>query len=479
MNLFRLPPSALTVALLAVLGLKSDLSAQALKTKASDPLCPGLGWPEIFMSYTQPSAQFPTQDTAQLPTPDCNFHEWSWEAFAWAVAPVGGQPRFLSLPTLGDLLTTQAAGRSPGPRALRLGLRPHAITQSPEGAGAIVEADGNMLVGPNGYPVYASVHMNPSYLATAKSNLIINGGYLKNTNSYFSVGAGVFKATWYRVDNANQIPAGAYTTQATVPILATSYTTNKTATSTTINITVAPEPGKTTNVTVALVGLHVVGHTINHPEFLWGTFEHNLNCPESPDNSFQTSGSSKKNYTFYAANTSYSLVDLAAKPPKLTLNPVIQKFSPVVNVVQQNAWGGENQPFGVTNIIKLNTSAQSHLANATNATLKTFANYHLIGTVWMTNNTYLSHPNAGAQNAIGSVTLANSTAETFIQSATNQPLGTVLNCFTCHNYTSYNFQRPPPRKLPTRAIAPSHVLSVGTAYAVSNLVTGQVVIPAK
>lgn len=105
--------------------------------------------------------------------------------------------------------------------------------------------------------------------------------------------------------------------------------------------------------------------------------------------------------------------------------------------------------------------------------------YHLIGTVWMTNNTCLSHSNAGAQSAVGSVTLANSTAETFIQSPKNQPLSSVLNCFTCHNDTSYNFQNPPPKKLPARAVALSHVLGVGTAYAVSNLVTGKIVTPSK
>lgn len=47
-----------------------------------------------------------------------------------------------------------------------------------------------------------------------------------------------------------------------------------------------PVAGKFATVTVALVGLHVVGTTINHPEFLWATFEHKLNSPEQPDNWF-------------------------------------------------------------------------------------------------------------------------------------------------------------------------------------------------
>lgn len=473
------------VTLLLGVALTPSASAQPYKGKTADPACPGFGWSEIFMSFTLPNAQFPTNDTATLPTADCSFHEWSWEAFAWAVTPVNGQPRFLGLQTMEDLLPAQGRPRTGRPRALKLGLRPHRATQPPEGASAIVEADGNMLVAPNGYPVYASVHMNPSYFATAQANLIINGGYTnQNPTNYFSVGAGVFKATWLRVDNASQIPAGAYSTTAIVPVLAQTISTNRTATNTTLTYTIGPLVSNgvtvTTTATVALVGLHVVGYTVNHPEFLWGTFEHNLNSPATPDNTFTTNGVSTNNYTFYRANTSYAAVNLANNPPTLQFNPTTQKFLPTVNVVQQNRTGGENQSNGVSNILSLNASAQKSLAYSTNAPLRTFANYHLVGTVWMFPNTYLTNPVAAAQSAVGSVTLANTTAETFIQSTVNQPLTNVNNCFTCHNYTSYSFFPPPGfPALANRAIALSHALSVGTAYAVSNNISGSVTVPVR
>jgi hypothetical protein len=79
-------------------------------------------------------------------------------------------------------------------------------------------------------------------------------------------------------------------------------------------------------------------------------------------------------------------------------------------------------------------------------------------------------------NAVGSVTLANTTAETYVQTAKNTPLTNVLNCFLCHNATSYNFQTPPPEKLASRRIAISHVLSYGTDYAVPNLLNVPVAI---
>jgi hypothetical protein len=107
----------------------------------------------------------------------------------------------------------------------------------------------------------------------------------------------VFKATWMRVGNGQNAPAGAYTMQAEVPVLQTIVTPGR--------VTIAPIPGRFTTVTVALVGLHVVGVTVNHPEFIWATFEHNLNSPATPDGTFAPSptASSPNNYTFYKANT--------------------------------------------------------------------------------------------------------------------------------------------------------------------------------
>jgi hypothetical protein len=217
-----------------------------------------------------PNAAFPTTDTRPVPTPDCNFHEWSWEAFVWATAliadPGSGTtvPRFMTLATPADLLNTAENAGEAKVRPLTLAARAQTFHGAPgftEGAGAIVEADGNMLVAQNGYPVYASVHMNKSYFDTARKNLVVNGGYQSQpASSTFSVGAAVFKATWLRLAPGQQPPAGAYTTQAQVPVLQTTTSPGL--------ITIAPVPGKFETVTVALVGLHVVGHTVNHPEFL-------------------------------------------------------------------------------------------------------------------------------------------------------------------------------------------------------------------
>ena len=115
---------------------------------------------------------------------------------------------------------------------------------------------------------------------------------------------------------------------------------------------------------MALIGLHVVGLTDNHPEFLWGTFEHKMNSPVTADNTFTPSPtvSDPNTYTLYKANTLFSQVNAAFDPPDLKLDAATQKFTPVTNVVLENQTGGENQTDGVGNIFAINSSAQNAVA---------------------------------------------------------------------------------------------------------------------
>jgi hypothetical protein len=170
-------------------------------------------------------------------------------------------------------------------------------------------------------------------------------------------------------------------------------------------------------------------------------------------------------------------VNVPAQPgahrPQLRLDPASQKLTPATNAVLENQTGGENQPNGVGNIFAITSQAQGILAKS-KAPQSTFANYNLIGTVWMKANSY--NLNSDQTSAIGSVTLANKTAETFVQAPKNTPMANVVNCFLCHNPTSYSFQTPPPAKLPNRLIALSHVLAAGSPYEVPNSISGQLLL---
>jgi hypothetical protein len=439
--------------------------------------CPLQGWSEGLKRYLTPDFPFPTSDTRNIPTPDCNFHQWSWEAFVWATALIKDPasdatvPRFMTLATPAELLNTSDDAGEPKLRPLTLAARSetfHGLSGFSEGAGAIVEADGKMLVAQNGYPVYASVHMNKSYFDTAKKNLIVTGSYVSQPPPpYFDVGAAVFKATWLRLDDGEQPPAGVYTTQAQVPVLETRVIPGL--------VTIQPVAGKFVTVKVALLGLHVVGHTVNHPEFLWGTFEHKNNSPVTPDNTFTASPTRKdpKSYTLYKGGTFFSKVNIADDPPALRLDAASQKLTPVTNAVLENQTGGENQPNGPGNVFAVNTQGQQAVV-AMKPPQSVFANYNLIGTVWMLPNSYTLK--SDQRSAVGSVNLANATAETFVQTASNTPIGGVLNCFLCHNAGSYSFQTPPPAKLPDRLVALSHVLAIGSPYEVPNSIAGRILL---
>jgi hypothetical protein len=398
--------ATLAIAAVGVAGASSNVAGAAPPPPAKN--CPAFGWSEGLNNFLAPNAAFPTSDTKNIPTPDCNFHQWSWEAFVWATALINDPgsstavPRFMTLATPADLLTKDENAGGPKPRPLTLAARSETFQGSTgftEGAGAIVEADGNMLVAPSGYPVYASVHMNKSYFDTAKKNLIATGGYQSQpAESSFGVGAAVFKATWLRLDADQKAPAGSYTTQARVPVLETRVTPGL--------VTILPVPGKFVTETVALVGLHVVGQTDNHPEFLWGTFEHDMNSPATPDNTFVPSASRRdpKSYTFYKGGTPFSQVNIAVNPPPLRLDATSQKITPVTNAVQENQTGGENHPNGVGNIFAINSQAKGTVRGF-KPPQNVFGTYHLVGTVWMLPNSY--NLNSNQTNAVGSVDLAN------------------------------------------------------------------------
>lgn len=472
---------------MALLGALASFVVSAEETAAPVAQgCPLLGWPEFLPSLLKPKAAFPTENTP-LNAVDCRFHQWSWEAFVWATAlDARGTPRFLGLPTIEDLYSGKPPG---GTRTLTLATRAvHGRGGAIEGAGAIVEADGNMLVAPNGYPVYASVHMNDSYFRTVRRNRVVDGGYQRNPDSdYFDVGAAVFKATWLRLDPGQAPPAGAFVTRANVPVLTTFLTADNT-------IYAAPG-GTTTTVEVALLGLHVVGQTINHPEFLWATFEHKDNSPRFKDGTFNpaSTASDARTYTLYRGGTPYdktnqpstqttasststplstpstTITTTLTATPTFTFDPATQKFSPASNAVLANRTGGETfSPDGPANIEALNRAAHTVL-NQQAAAQRAFANYDLIGTVWMMPGTFNLASNQS--NAVGSVNLANVTAETFVQSFTGSTApASVGNCFSCHNPATFTDVAPLPN-LRQRRIAISHVTAAGSLYAVPNLLS--------
>jgi hypothetical protein len=246
----------------------------------------------------------------------------------------------------------------------------------------------------------------------------------------FPVGAAVFKASWQVVPDGT-MPTGFYAEKTTVPILVNNPCGG---------IMVDPA-GKTRQVTVALVGLHVVGVTENHPEFLWASFEQENNAPDLPPGMVPNSPDpvSKQSFTFYAANTPAN----ACNPQSVTLkviDPVKQTVGPVTNVFRQFAQGGPIPAERGNDIKNVNEQAQKEMAHMgeqkpPQPKETVWSHYKLIGTLWLAQPGTLQPGISQLEVCgVGSVNLANSTLETYFQGPQNNFNGnSVSNCFMCHN----------------------------------------------
>lgn len=425
--------------------------------------CPNrFGWAEgLIGANAGPTSAFPVNDTAiktvnKVAHPDdCDFHEWSWEAFVWATA-IGsdGRARFTTLHNADELFGNKAAaaaGKGPKPLALKpRDLKSKGAPQARSGDEA-AQAGGGLIVDQNGQIVWYSTHMNDAYFNFVKANSGANYAKVSPTTN-FPVGAAVFKASW-KIVGAGDDTTKFYTEDSVVPILVPNPCGG---------VMVDPS-GKTRPAKVALVGLHVVGVTVNHPEFLWATFEQNNNAPDLPAGVDPNSSTpvSSSGFTFYAANTAANKCNLRAGQggaPQLQLtDPVKQTVSPITNIFRMYATGNAC-PARTTDINAVNTASQGALAQAATARPPSpketiWANYKLIGTLWLNANTLKPNdPNMVAEG-IGSVSLANSTLETYFQ-------GAQISCFMCHN-TQGPFAMPTP---------PARALNINISHVIEGLI---------
>ena len=356
---------------------------------------------------------FFTNPNGGAPQTDCDFQLWSWTAFVNAMQtdPTTKQPKFLSLPTYDDLKSGNALRAAIGPRTLTLKPR----TQKPKSMGSFQQAGSSgVLIDQNGRAVYYATHMDVTYFQFTQTYF----GPANYANAAptlpYPIGATVYKTSW-RIVADGENPTDAYTTTATIDLLESDGQGGlKTS-------------GQTqSGVRVALVGVHVVGVIKDHPEFAWGTFEQLNNAPDLPANLSPKSGDpvSQQQFTFYKAGTPAN--ESNVMPSKMTINPQTQQISPITNVFRQFAYGGATPALRVTDIQQANANFQAKIPEESAKIDPVFAKYNLIGTAWMLANTLKPGDGNMDAEAIGSVDLANSTLETFVQ-------GQGVNCFSCHN----------------------------------------------
>ncbi|MEY2495235.1 MAG: hypothetical protein QOJ45_1727 [Verrucomicrobiota bacterium] len=385
--------------------------------------CPLPGWAEGLVKYTDPATPFPTKDTQNSTPPgvDCIFHQWSWEAFVWATAFIEcpgvatKQPRFLCLPNLDGLNNPTLAKSGPKPLVLKPRTLKRRGAQQDPNFGFQQAGSQGVIIDQTGQAVWYSVHANETYFQFAQKYYGVAAFQKASATMPFPVGAAVFKASWQIVPEG-QTPPGVFTTSATVPMLINNPSGS--------GIMVDPS-GKTRSVTVALVGLHVVGVTVNHPEFLWGTFEQIQNAPDLT----QPNGPvNPNNFTFYKGGT--AAADCNQQATESVSNPTTQTLAPITNLYRQFATGGEST-LGTQEITSINSQSQGAVkAFPNNPAEAVWSNYKLIGTVWTKPNTLVPGDGNMDTEAVGSVSLANATLETYVQ-------GAGQNCFLCHNTSAF------------------------------------------
>ena len=361
--------------------------------------------PEWFTgNIPKPQPQyFPTGSTVT----NCDFHLISWQYFLWLTEKVNGKLRF-------ETFFTNKA------------IQPDTKNDTYQVLDIVEQAlSKGMLVDLNGRAVYGNIMINDIYRDWVLDNKLYDPKTFLNFDSTadFPVGSMSLKATWKIVQPEEGV-SNLYTTTADIQLL-------------TLVNGVPRIPKENTqiqkDVKVALTALHIAVVVKGHPEFIWSTFEFKDNAPDfhADSNNKVDQGMndpvSDKDWLFYTANTVARNTNANNAATLAFVDEKLQILSPVTQVARQYAQGGGNS-INQENIKHLNANVLGQLSS----TGSIWKNYFEVGAVWF--NTEIGslkpnwNPNVDSTMLTGSLTLSNSTIETFTQKVRSQN-----ECFSCHN----------------------------------------------
>lgn len=403
----------------------------------------------------------------------CAFYQWAEQMMLWVTSPsaTGGyvlnSPLFYDVSLLANNQRTLIANdpatlkaKSGGLRSFHLrgpmGLQlreKKAAGTGPQAANDndVVQAGGGTLLSQAGAKdtslVYYSIQVNDVYayfLSMQKNNGVPAESTVFPTTSAdrdkvvaYAQLYGVtlpdadalaieMKTAWV---DASTVDASQYITiKASVPVYDTTDPTSWTPT------------GDFKQVTLALVGIHIAGSVLGHPELIWATFEHTNNAPNAGYAYINTGGtattvasSTTGNWLFCAnASTGSFNVERAnvnsagvivgwptGKTPPKTIVPS--------DTLRNSPWGG--LPYTGGGHPDLDVAANNSQIIGLNSNIMSMLdakdvrrNYLHIGSIWTKNGVIPAPDNAPP--IAGSQMLANTTMETYHQS---------MSCFGCHN----------------------------------------------
>jgi hypothetical protein len=234
------------------------------------------------------------------------------------------------------------------------------------------------------------------------------------------------------------------------------------------------DTGTTQTVQLALVGMHVVGSAVGHPEMIWATFEHVANAPRDTYSYVNASGTTTpvtlnvatlptiagSSAPWLFSQTSAPNNDTLFNVENMTYNasPVPPPAATITNLPPSASIAPSNtmrwKPFGAAtdinpnpvdpNIAVSNTEiiAVNNSINNPTAPLLTSGdvrlNYVMTGATWTAGGAAPTGAPAGfpvGGNQVGTSSLANTTMETYEQGSPTSPQTQAKgsNCFSCHN----------------------------------------------
>lgn len=381
-----------------------------------------------------PSTWFPHASTPEpdshSPTSSCEFHQWGWQTFLWLTQTTSpGRIRLLDLPMARDLFTPGRAPQPLTPQLLeKLKQQPLILTPrvtkkvDPTTFEEIHQAGSRgLLIDEKGRSIYYASHVNSVFYDFVRNNqYFLKEKYVAAppaTN--FPVKSLELKSSW-RIVPADEKADGFFTYTALIhPLTCKNGANNCTGTD------VVVDTSRTEKVTVALVGIHIVGVVEDHPEFIWATFEHKNNAPDLPAGMLPNSPNpvSAQAWTFYAANTAAQDCNLG-NAGTVAFNATTNTLSPRTHIFRHFPFGGGSME-DTQNIQTLNQSVHTQLAPENSV----WGNYFLVGGVWFANGGALVPGLDGSSiqaHVVGSVRISNATMESFTQA-------TKKNCFACHH----------------------------------------------
>jgi hypothetical protein len=198
------------------------------------------------------------------------------------------------------------------------------------------------------------------------------------------------------------------------------------------------------NVLLGLVGFHMAINTALHPEFIWATFEHKNNAPDcvSPQPTpasgwaFTSSAAAEclatqgfNNCQIYQFNQGNKATSPTGGTPTQVCRSYPDGTDAVPPLVGPNGNRNGLNKFTIDTLNDQLVGSKGILtALPANDPMAVFANYTMQGAIWT---------NGGADSTVanqrGSLELANTTMETFVQNVSPK---TNTNCFGCHNFST-------------------------------------------